>query len=253
MSTHINADWNATNYDNQPLPHETWGPLVINRCRLRGTESVIDAGCGTGRDAITAARLIQERSLLTGRDLGGRIHAFDLNPSMLDRAAERFAVIPERWRPTLSAGNAMDPWPVTDADVAYTVATFHWVTDHNLAFKHAAAALKPGGRFVGECGGFGNISTAVNAAERVDPTYVRPAWNFATVEATACNLEEAGFTVEDVRLRAHPVIFLNADAAYDYLRTIVLHAMGEEELREVAATMGDTLDYVRLEWESTKQ
>lgn len=247
----INADWDGAGYDMQPLPHEHWGQDVIARCRLEGTEKVIDAGCGTGRDATAIATLLAELSAAAGVDLGGSVHAFDLNDSMLQQAAARFSRMNERWRPTLSSGNIMLPWPSKNADVAFTVATFHWVGDHRAAFTQAAAALKIGGRFVGECGGHGNIANAVAAASAVDPTYVRPAWNFADVDDTIENLEAAGFHVEDVRARLEPVIFPTKDSAYDYLRSVVFHTMDEEPLREVAALMGDTLNYVRLEWEAT--
>ena len=48
MST---REWDATSYDALPLPHVAWGLGVLDRMGLAGDELVLDAGCGTGRDA----------------------------------------------------------------------------------------------------------------------------------------------------------------------------------------------------------
>jgi trans-aconitate 2-methyltransferase len=44
-------EWDASTYDRIPLPHERWGSGVIARLGLLGHETVVDLGCGTGRDA----------------------------------------------------------------------------------------------------------------------------------------------------------------------------------------------------------
>ena len=49
MST--TREWDAASYDALPLPHVGWGLRVLDRMDLAGDELVLDAGCGTGRDA----------------------------------------------------------------------------------------------------------------------------------------------------------------------------------------------------------
>lgn len=44
-------EWDARVYDALPLPHKRWGAAAIERLALTGDETVIDLGCGTGRDA----------------------------------------------------------------------------------------------------------------------------------------------------------------------------------------------------------
>ena len=44
-------EWNASVYDSLPLPHTRWGAAAIERLALSGDETVVDVGCGTGRDA----------------------------------------------------------------------------------------------------------------------------------------------------------------------------------------------------------
>lgn len=44
-------EWDARTYDTLPLPHEHWGARAIAQLRLNGNETILDLGCGTGRDA----------------------------------------------------------------------------------------------------------------------------------------------------------------------------------------------------------
>src|SRR5487761_1949317 len=72
-------EWTAQTYDALPLPHVAWGRRVLDRMRLTGTERVLDAGCGTGRDA---AALLER---LPGIDLVG----VDASSQMIEVARER--------------------------------------------------------------------------------------------------------------------------------------------------------------------
>ena len=42
-------DWNANSYDAISTPQQEWGAMVVERLSLRGDETVLDAGAGTGR------------------------------------------------------------------------------------------------------------------------------------------------------------------------------------------------------------
>ena len=43
------VDWDAATYDRVADPQEAWGREVLARLELRGDETVLDAGCGSGR------------------------------------------------------------------------------------------------------------------------------------------------------------------------------------------------------------
>jgi len=51
-------EWDAHTYDALPLPHEHWGATAIAHLQLNGNETVLDLGCGTGRDAEHLLRLL---------------------------------------------------------------------------------------------------------------------------------------------------------------------------------------------------
>jgi trans-aconitate 2-methyltransferase len=69
-------------------------------------------------------------------------------------------------------------------------------------FQRLHAALKPGGRLVAQCGGFGNVAEVKQAGLDVaaEPRYAghfdgwATDWTFATPAETALRLEAAGFT-----------------------------------------------------------
>ncbi|MGE5283294.1 MAG: hypothetical protein ACM3N0_13425 [Chloroflexota bacterium] len=42
-------EWDAAVYQRVSIPHEEWAGSVLDRLELRGDETVLDAGCGSGR------------------------------------------------------------------------------------------------------------------------------------------------------------------------------------------------------------
>ena len=62
MSETERADWDAATYDRIATPMARWGAAVVDRLPLRGDETVLDAGCGTGRvTGLLLARLSRAR------------------------------------------------------------------------------------------------------------------------------------------------------------------------------------------------
>ena len=72
-------DWNANSYDTISTPQQEWGATVVARLSLRGDETVLDAGAGTGR----VSEMVLERLP------HGRLIAVDGSASMAARARER--------------------------------------------------------------------------------------------------------------------------------------------------------------------
>src|SRR4051794_40265109 len=156
-----------------------WGLEVLERPCLRGDETVLDAGCGTGK--VTEA--------LRERLPHGHVIALDASPSMIAKALERLGSD----RMTYLTHDLMDPIPINPVDAILSTATFHWVPDHDRLFANLASVLKTGGQLVAQCGGWGNLERVNAAAERVAGIDLAATKTYATPEETWTRLEGEGF------------------------------------------------------------
>ena len=232
-----NVTWNAQAYDALPLPHEEWGRGVIEGLTLEGSETLIDAGCGTGRDALLAHQRLPQ----------GRIIGLDASASMREAFTERFADVSGV---EVREADLMARWPVEEgcADAVMSVAAFHWLDRHDLVWEQVARALRPGGRVRIDAGGQGNLVRLLAAVDEVGAADLLPSWNYAGVEETLAHLRAAGLTPVEVRLRDAPAYFDDDETYAGYLADVVLHRLSDEQREQVAQLMGDRcVDYVRLE------
>ncbi|HKZ13754.1 MAG TPA: methyltransferase domain-containing protein [Solirubrobacterales bacterium] len=251
MAGATTRDWDAGTYQRVALPHEAWARVVLDRLNLKGGETVLDAGCGSGR---TTAILIE-------RIPAGRVVAIDGSPSMVEKVKE--VLRPED---TAILSDLTELELAEPVDAIFSTAVFHWVLDHDALFARMRAAVREGGRFSAQCGGEGNIDAFRRAGEEVagrDPYAehlegIEGLWNYAGAEETEERLRAAGFA--DVRcwLEPWPV---DPPEPEVFARTICLGAHVErlpEELRDqfvadVLALQPSPLrlDYVRLNIEAT--
>jgi trans-aconitate 2-methyltransferase len=243
-------DWNADVYHRVSGPQVAMAGAVLDRLELRGDETVLDAGCGSGR----VTRLLLERLPR------GRVIAVDASPDMVARAREELRDEPRAdVREADLAQLRLDDGEHVDA--IFSNATFHWVPDHEALFGALAGALKPGGRMSVQCGGEGNVAGVHSAALQAAADsgighrfagWPRP-WNFARPAETEARLHAAGFADVQCWLQAWPV---TPDEPRAYLETVCLgphlERLAPEEhdrfLDAVMARLGEQplLDYVRL-------
>src|SRR5436190_1268323 len=113
------TEWYATTYPRIAAPQLTWGQKVLERLALRGDETAIDAGCGSGR--LTA--------LLLERLPHGRVIAVDRSENMLQMAR---AYLEPRFGDRVSfLPSDLEALPLEEvADLIFSTATFHWIPDH---------------------------------------------------------------------------------------------------------------------------
>jgi trans-aconitate 2-methyltransferase len=241
----MSRDWDAATYHRVSGPQVEFARAVLDRLDLHGDETVLDAGCGSGR--VTA--------MLLERLPRGHVVAVDQAPSMVEHAREALP----RDRATVLCAELTSLALEEPVDVVFSNAVFHWVPDHDRLFERLHAALRPGGRLVAQCGGEGNVARFHRAAREAaaeEPFarwlagWVGP-WNFAGPEETAHRLERAGFAGVETWLEPYPVV---PDDPGDYLRTVCLGYHLEQlpaELRDgyveaVLERCEPELDYVRL-------
>jgi len=239
----VPTEWDAETYDAIADPQFRWGAAVVDRLELVGDETVLDAGCGSGR--VT--------ELLAQRLPRGGVVALDGSTSMLEAARQRLALFGDRIG--FVHADLLRPLPIDEpVDAILSTATFHWVPDHDALFANLAAVLHPSGRLVAQCGGAGNLATVVRVLEELgaDPFTGKV---FATPEATTERLREAGFVDVECWLHNEPTPFGTDGSLETFLRTVVLRdhirSMTEEEARAFARDVVVRLprlelDYVRL-------
>ena len=239
-------EWDASTYDRVSDIQEDWSRAVIDRLDLKGDETVLDAGCGTGR----VTRLLLER-LPEGRVIG-----VDASKSMVEKAR---VTLPERTDFMVADLLELDLDEAVDA--IFSNATFHWILDHRKLFECLHRALRPGGVMEAQCGGIGNLDEFLNSLENVNgderfAPYVRGianTWNFASPGDTELRLSAAGFTDERCWLEER---IEKPREPREFLRTVCVRQHLErlpEELRNpyLDAVMEYiprplTLDYMRL-------
>ncbi len=239
-------EWDGASYDRISATMEALALEVLERLELSGEETVLDAGCGSGR--VTAA--------LIERLPHGHVIAVDESPSMIDAARARLGPDADLRVADLLALELEKP-----VDAILSTATFHWIADHQRLFARLRAALRPGGRLVAQCGGEGNIEILRGRVRTVlarEP-YARsfrdwqPPWNYAGPERTRERLLAGGFAQARCWLTPAP---RQPEAPREFLSTIVLGPHVQQlpgELREsfmdeVLALLEQpvTVDYVRL-------
>jgi trans-aconitate 2-methyltransferase len=240
-----------------------WAQQVIDDLGLRGDETVLDAGCGSGSVTFDLLERLPR----------GRVYAVDASEEMIASLAKQ-----------LDARGAMNVTPIhaslTDftlpeqVDVVFSNAVFHWIPDDAALFGALHHATKPGGRMRAQCGGYGNNAHVLEAvaAVRQDERFQRHLGDFRdsktyrTPEEAARSLEAAGWRDVRATLFEAPIPFEDDGDAALYIATILLRdhvARLPEDLREpyCQAVVGETkrrwgspyvADYVRLNMWASK-
>jgi trans-aconitate methyltransferase len=158
---------------------------LVEALEPKAGERILDLGCG---DGFLTQRLAESGATMVG---------VDSSPQMIAAAQERG--VDARY----ASGEAL-PFD-GEFDAVFSNAALHWMSDHDAVLRGVYRALKPGGRFVAECGGQGNIAAIRVAllavltrlglpAERIENNHF-----FSSAEYRA-RLESRGFLVEEITL-----------------------------------------------------
>jgi len=211
-------DWDGVAYHRLGRPQLEWGLRVLARLRLAGDETVLDAGCGSGRLTAELLRLVPR----------GRVLAVDLSSGMLSEAQRQLADSAERVR-FVRADLAALPM-VEAAEVVFSNATLHWVLDQERLFASLYRALKPGGRLEAQCGGGPNVARIRERAEELmrSPELSRyfdswrDPWYFGDPVTAAERLRAAGFQDVETGLEPAPARFDDEATYRAFLTEVVI-------------------------------
>src|SRR5262249_18475697 len=137
----VTKEWDAAAYHRLSDPQVSWGEAVLARLALAGEETVLAAGCGTGR--------LTEK--LLERLPRGRVIALDASAQMIAAARENLRRFGDRV--SFLERDLLDLDLDAAVDVVFSTATLHWVPDHQKLFALFYRALRPDGRLHAQCGG----------------------------------------------------------------------------------------------------
>lgn len=237
--------WSADRYEaNARFVTDLAGP-VVELLAPRAGERILDLGCGDG--PLTAALA----------EAGCEMVGVDASPDMVAKAVARGV-----------DARVMDGHALTfdrEFHAVFSNAALHWMTDPDAVIAGVARALRPGGRFVAEQGGMGNVAairTALLAVLRgmgVE-TDLGEIWYFPSAAEQTRRLEAAGFRVEEIAIHPRPTPVKAGMAAWlDTLSAPCLALLPEDRRAEardrVAALVRPALcdadgnwmaDYARL-------
>jgi trans-aconitate methyltransferase len=185
------ARWNASLYDAKHGFVWEKAKAVAELLAARPGERILDLGCGTG--ALTAD------IAATGAEVLG----VDRSAEMIEEARKkfpnlRFEVCDARNLPFAGEFNAV-----------FSNAALHWIPEAERVVEGVARALRPGGRFVAEFGGKGNVRKVVEALNAaltelgISPDGANP-WYYPSVAEYSTLLEKHGLEVREAALFERP-------------------------------------------------
>ena len=189
--------WNTSLYDTKHAFVSEYGKSLFPLLVPKAGEAILDLGCGSGHLAHSIAQS------------GAHVIGIDSSASMIEAARAAYSDV------EFLVADAKDfafPLPF---DAIFSNATLHWVRDAEQAVQHIAAALKPGGRFVAEFGGKGNVATITTVVEQamqeIAHTKVDFGWYFPSIGEYAALLEHHGLAVQVALLFDRPTTLEEGD------------------------------------------
>jgi trans-aconitate methyltransferase len=140
MTTTESQTWNAQLYDAKHAFVFQYGEDVLNLLNPKPGERILDLGSGTGH-------LTQKIA-----DAGCQVVGIDNSPEMVTKARAAYPNL-EFYQKSGADFEFEEPF-----DAVFSNATLHWIHTPEKVIACVYRALKPGGRFVGEFGGKGNVN-----------------------------------------------------------------------------------------------
>ncbi len=252
----MDKSWDSRLYDSK---HSFVWKAAQDLVRLLGPkpgERILDLGCGTGH-------LTQEIA-----SSGAAVVGIDTSEAMLEKARRNYPAL------RFEQADATEIQFAEPFDAVFSNAALHWIRPPETVARRVHAALRPGGRFVAELGGKGNVRTVHTALQQAiresghTPLEESSLLYFPSLGEYASLLEDAGFRVTDAHHFDRPTRMPEGDAELgnwilgfaDRFLAVVPEPEREGVVRKVEARLRPVLhhdgawhvDYVRLRFRAEK-
>ena len=145
--------WSPEDYANNAAFVPALGGAALDLLAAQPGELIVDLGCG---DGVLTARIVEA---------GARVIGLDASPDMVEAARRRGVDA------FVADAQALDltqqAFRFGQFDAAFSNAALHWMLEPLAVATGVFAVLRPGGRFVGEMGGAGNVAALRGALREV--------------------------------------------------------------------------------------
>ena len=185
----MTQEWNPETYSKNARFVSDLGAPLFDLLQLQPGEKVLDLGCGDG--ALTEQLVAA----------GGIVLGVDASVAQVQATQQRGIAA--------QVYSAEELPFCEEFEAIFSNAVLHWVADQPTALAHIFRALKPGGRFIAEMGGFGCVNTIRQAlhetlrARKLDPWDYDP-WFFPSVAEYSSLLQAQGFEIDSILLFPRP-------------------------------------------------
>lgn len=225
--------WNTALYESKHAFVWQHGEALLELLDPQPGERILDLGCGTGQ--------LTQKIAMTGADVRG----IDYAPAMIEKARQNYPHL------QFAIADARSFHVDQPLDAVFSNAVLHWIKEPDSVLHCISQALKPGGRFVAEFGGKGNVKAIVEALHSAlealgyATSQENSPWYFPSIGEYATRLEQQGFDVTYAILFDRPTPLEGGDTGManwiQMFATSFLSRLSAEQQTKVACAVEDRL------------